>query len=373
MHAKSLSPSHLAALLDGADDLIWSVDRSCRLVAGNVAFHAFYRGVSGGAELAAGSSALAGLPPELAATLRACYEGALAGERACAEIVWGEKALAVTVAPLLVDGSVDGAGAYARDVTRQRRHEEELGRLLGEQQEANRVLQAHNAELSAYTQTVAHDLKNPLAGVLMSAEFLLQRTSSPTDGGIQTRAELMRELAARAVAIVDELLLLAQRRHAAIESEPLDMAAIVQGVCSRFVPLIEARRATVDIATSLPPALGHAALVESVWENYLSNGLKYGGQPPHLTLGATPQPSGLVRYWVRDRGPGIAPGVQSRLFAEYSRPHERRAEGQGLGLSIVRRLVEGMGGAVGVESEPGKGSCFYFLLPAADREHGRSQ
>jgi signal transduction histidine kinase len=109
--------------------------------------------------------------------------------------------------------------------------------------------------------------------------------------------------------------------------------------------------------------LGYAPWIEEVWVNYLSNAIKYGGRPPRVELGAETQPGGLVRFWVRDNGPGIAPEAQVRLFVPFTRLDQVRAKGHGLGLSIVRRIVEKLGGQVGVISTPGQGSVFSFTLP----------
>jgi signal transduction histidine kinase len=109
-------------------------------------------------------------------------------------------------------------------------------------------------------------------------------------------------------------------------------------------------------------ALGYGPWVEEVWVNYLSNALKYGGRPPRVKLGATPQSDGKVRFWVRDNGPGLASGAQDRLFTPFTRLDRGRVAGHGLGLSIVRRIVEKLGGQVGVESEEGAGSVFWFTL-----------
>jgi signal transduction histidine kinase/HAMP domain-containing protein len=147
-----------------------------------------------------------------------------------------------------------------------------------------------------------------------------------------------------------------------------------------------------------PAALGYAPWVEEVWVNYLSNAIKYGGRPARVELGADflpqvarsaqspkrraagdgPQETGhsrgtetshngggYVRFWVRDNGPGLPPEEQTRLFTPFTRLNQTRARGHGLGLSIVRRIVEKLGGQVGVESEVGRGSVFSFTLPAA--------
>jgi signal transduction histidine kinase len=103
-----------------------------------------------------------------------------------------------------------------------------------------------------------------------------------------------------------------------------------------------------------------------VWTNYISNGLKYGGQPPCLELGSSIEPDGMVRFWVRDNGRGLTVGAQKVLFTEFTRLEGMRVEGHGLGLSIVRRIMEKLGGRVGFESQVGQGSLFYFALPAAE-------
>jgi signal transduction histidine kinase len=120
--------------------------------------------------------------------------------------------------------------------------------------------------------------------------------------------------------------------------------------------------------------------VEEVWVNYLSNAIKYGGQPPRVELGSSlqdpplagggptaqsaPSETGWVRFWVRDNGLGLTPDEQGRLFTLFTRLEQTRVKGHGLGLSIVRRIVDKLGGEVGVESEIGEGSTFWFTLPA---------
>ena len=110
--------------------------------------------------------------------------------------------------------------------------------------------------------------------------------------------------------------------------------------------------------------------MEEIWANYISNALKYGGKPPRIELGANllpPSPASpsaeMVRFWVRDNGPGLSKEAQAQLFTPFTRLHKDRAEGHGLGLSIVQQVVERLGGQVGVDSQEGRGSQFYFTLP----------
>jgi signal transduction histidine kinase len=167
--------------------------------------------------------------------------------------------------------------------------------------------------------------------------------------------------------IIDELLLLAEMRKVQVGALPLDMAKIVSEAQLRLADIVVQSHAGIILpdASAWPVALGYAPWVEEVWVNYLSNALKYGGQPPRVELGATAQPDGMVRFWVRDNGPGLASEDQARLFIPFTRLNQVRAKGHGLGLSIVRRIVEKLGGQVGVESLVGQGSSFFFTLPGA--------
>jgi signal transduction histidine kinase len=101
-----------------------------------------------------------------------------------------------------------------------------------------------------------------------------------------------------------------------------------------------------------------------VWINYLTNALKHGGETERIELGGKRMDNGTAHFWVRDYGPGISPEAQRKLFQPFSR-FDYTTEGHGLGLSIVKRIVEKLGGEAGVESTPGEGSTFYFTLPLA--------
>jgi signal transduction histidine kinase len=141
------------------------------------------------------------------------------------------------------------------------------------------------------------------------------------------------------------------------------MERIVDAACQRLSALIEERTAEITLPEAWPTALGYGPWVQEVWVNYLSNALKYGGTPPVIELGASPQ-DGSIRFWVKDNGPGITAEDQARLFTPFTRIDQAAAQGHGLGLSIVHRIIEKLGGTVGVESEVGAGSTFWFTLPA---------
>ena len=230
---------------------------------------------------------------------------------------------------------------------------------------ANEALQASNDELNAFAHTVAHDLKNPLASTLLRIDLLEHFIKFGIHEKALQALVSIREEGVKLANIIDELLLLASVRKEIVEKTSLDMDDIVVQAVARLREMLLTHEVAIQIPEEWPAAVGYAPWIEEVWMNYLSNGIKYGGSPPSLTLGATVQEDGFVRFWVRDNGDGISADVVNTLFAEFTRLEQTRAMWHGLGLSIVKRIVEKLDGEVGVESEIGKGSTFYFTLPTA--------
>jgi PAS domain S-box-containing protein len=219
-------------------------------------------------------------------------------------------------------------------------------------------------ELDAYAQTVAHDLKNPVA-ILMGYSELLANPEALEPHEIVLSARTIHQAAAKMSRIIEELLLLASvRNKQELRIESLDMQMVAGEALKRLEYMLETAGATVIQEDRWPDSVGYAPWVEEVWANYISNAVKYGGSPPSIELGGTLR-DGVAYYWVRDNGPGIPADLQAKLFEPFSRLNPTKAEGHGLGLSIVKSIITKLGGDVGAVSSPGQGSEFYFTLPAA--------
>jgi PAS domain S-box-containing protein len=222
-------------------------------------------------------------------------------------------------------------------------------------------------ELDAYAHTVAHDLKNPLALIIGYSEILLETEEASTTNRQTLFLSLIHKNSHRMLRIVDELLLLATiRDQSHVPLEPISMGEWVESALERLTMLRAELEGKISLPQEWPLAIGYGPWVEEVWVNYLSNALKYGGRPPQVTLGTDTLKNGLLRFWVQDNGAGLSPEAQARLFEEFERLNQAQGHGYGLGLSVVRRIVERLGGEVGVESTVGRGSLFYFTLPAID-------
>ena len=219
-------------------------------------------------------------------------------------------------------------------------------------------------DLDAFAHTVAHDLKNPLNTCILSGSLLERSIDVMPEATRQRSVQAILNGAHKMNDIIDALLLLAGvRQMEAVDTRQLDMQGIVGEVLARLDSMIREAQAEIILPDTWPVALGYAPWIEEVFANYLSNALKYGGQPPVVTLGSDCLLDGKVRFWVRDNGAGLTADERARLFTPFTRLHQVEAEGHGLGLSIVRRIVEKLGGEVGIESEVGQGSLFSFTLP----------
>ena len=281
----------------------------------------------------------------------AAHRRALAGGNASYVIESDGRAYDSDVQPLHdALGNVVGTIGVAQDITALQRAKEARGKLI--------------AELDAFAHTVAHDLKGPVGTMLGFVDLMTERGENMNREDLVDSLGAMNQCARKMNTIIDELLLLAGVRQTEVAATPVDMDAAINGALGRLAYMVTEYQPTVVQPESWPVALGHAPWVEEVWANYLSNGMKYGGQPPKLELGGEVV-GNKVRFWVKDNGQGIAEQEQAKLFAPFTQLGQARTGGQGLGLSIVRRIMEKLSGEAWVESAPGKGSKFGFTLPRA--------
>ena len=242
-----------------------------------------------------------------------------------------------------------------------------LGDLQGSHEQLREMLsdlRARNQELEAYDHMLAHDLKDPIT-ILIAAADLITDVPDLTRQELKECMQQIRFTAYEMNGIINNLLLFAEVSRAEVPVEPVDMAKVVTNVRNRLGVMIKENRAKINVPRAWPRAFGYGPWLEEVWANYISNALKHGGQPPYIELGASAQPDRMIRFWTRDNGPGLPPKEQARLFTPFNQIGRLPNRGHGLGLSIALQIVEKLGGQVGVESELGKGSLFFFTLPAS--------
>lgn len=302
------------------------------------------------------------------------------GFEVCAHLKTMEQAREIPVIFITAMGSVDdkvkGFEAGGVDyITKPFQNQEVLARIrtqisMKRMREAlhakNHKLLDQNMALDAYARTVAHDLKNPLNLILNYArliedEGVLSGMAAQDLGTIIMSADRMNH-------IIQDLLLLAQLRKDEVKAVKVDMKSVIRQSLDRLSFQIAEKNIAIEEPSEWIPAKGVASWLQAVWVNYISNALKYGGNPCEIKLWCR-QEGDMVLYAVQDNGPGVPEDAQAGIFDEFSRVGGEKAEGHGVGLAIVKRIVERLGGEVGVTNmNPGPGCCFTFTLPALEVE-----
>jgi signal transduction histidine kinase len=213
-------------------------------------------------------------------------------------------------------------------------------------------------ELEAFSHTVAHDLKNPLSAMITLAGELRSTGAEPE------LVNPLLEAGQQCYRIIDDILVLSSVRGEQVTPVRVDMLACLSEVLTTLRWLFHEHGVTLDVPESLPPALGRHNWVAQIWMNFLTNAVRYGGRPPRIRIGSY-SGDGWIRYWVEDNGPGIPEPERERIFAPFKRLDDLSLTGSGLGLSIVRRILERLEGDFGVTAGEGGGARFHFQLPAA--------
>jgi len=251
-----------------------------------------------------------------------------------------------------------------RDTTRSKQAKEELERLVAE-----RTAQLHEANdnLQTFAHSAAHDLRSPLRAIRSFSDIALAECGPNLDAAGRSMLERIALSADRMDQLLRDLLEYSELSQAELRLENVSLQEAVGEVLALLDRDLRARGATLTVADRLADIRGHRATVVLLISNLVSNALKFmpPGVPPQIRISAEPW-EGCVRLLVQDNGIGIAPEHLGKLFGVFQRLHDKRAyPGTGLGLAIVRKGAERMGGRVGVESEVGRGSCFWVELRAA--------
>jgi PAS domain S-box-containing protein len=236
---------------------------------------------------------------------------------------------------------------------------------ISRRREAEQALVERNRELDAFAHTVAHDMKGSLAVVMGYSKLLDDSSHRLPQEQIRDSVKAIWTTGVKLNQLIEELLFLSSVSRENVPSVPVDMSPLVAAAIGRLTSLIDRRNARIEVADHFPLALGYGPWIEEVWYNYLSNAIKYGGTPPVVRLGGTVRGDGYVDFWVRDNGLCLTTEEMVGIFAYGRTRKDTDEEGYGLGLSIVKRIVEKLNGQAAVTSHPEGGCVFTFSLPLA--------
>lgn len=246
--------------------------------------------------------------------------------------------------------------AAIRDITARKRTEAALSRQAEE-------LRRSNEELEQFAYVASHDLQEPLRMVSSYTQLLAKDYGGKLDEDADTYIEYAVDGVKRMQALINDLLAYSRVGTQGRAFEPTDCEPVLQRALANLAVTIEESGATVTHDPLPTVAADHIQLMQ-LFQNLIANGIKFRGEaPPHVHLSAERR-EGAWEFAVRDNGIGIAEKHQDRIFQIFQRLHTRRRyPGTGIGLALCRKIVERHGGRIGVQSELGGGSTFYFTLP----------
>jgi PAS domain S-box-containing protein len=248
-----------------------------------------------------------------------------------------------------------GVGVITKDISDFKRAQKQLEKTA-------RDLELCNRELREFTFAMSHDMQEPLRSITGFGKMLRERCESQLDAEGREFLDFVTDGAEYLRSLIDDLLAYAKLTRIAKEFEPVDCTAISQRAVGNLRAAIEESTATVE-CDPLPTVSGDALQLTSLFQNLIGNAIKYrSDQRPHVRVSAT-RDGDNWQFAVRDNGIGIKPESAERIFDVFCRLHAREdVAGTGIGLATSKKIVERHGGRIWVESQPGKGSAFFFTI-----------
>jgi PAS domain S-box-containing protein len=271
--------------------------------------------------------------------------------------------VSLTVSPIRSDdGQIIGASKIARDLSALRAYATTLEQAVRDRTAA---LEAANTQLESFAYSVSHDLRAPLRGMHGLAQILLEDYGTRLDDAGRGYARSIVSEASLLDQLIQDLLAYSRLTRIDLALENVNTSDVVEVALHNLEHDIARAEAAIEIDPVLPTVRATRAVLTQVLTNLISNAVKFGGERPRIRI-RTDREGGRARLWIEDRGIGIDPKHHERIFRAFERLHTaERYPGTGIGLAIVRRGVERLGGRVGVESAEGAGSRFWIELQEA--------
>ena len=284
----------------------------------------------------------------------------------------GEFPVEISLGPI---ESAEGllVAASIRDVTGRREAEAALQAREKQLQQYTAELERSNADMDAFVYIASHDLKEPLRGIHNYAQILLEDCAEKLDEENQNDLATLGRLAQRMEGLIDDLRLYSRIGRAERGQVDLDMQQVVHDACEQLQVLLDEKGVEVRVPRCLPHVMYQPSHLMTIVQNLIANAARYNDKPNKwIEIGAQRGESTPV-FYVRDNGIGIDPDLHDQVFLMFRRLHvrEKYGSGSGVGLAMVKRILECHGGCIWLESQPGEGTTFYFTLATGDRKNGR--
>jgi signal transduction histidine kinase len=259
---------------------------------------------------------------------------------------------------------VDARTLELRQSNQQLEHEiAERQHTQAERERLIQELESKNAELERFAYTVSHDLKAPLITIKGFLGFVREDAIAGNHPRLEIDIRRIGEAADKMHSLLNDLLELSRIGRMMNNPEPVPFEALVRDAIEMTDGRLQERGIQVEVASGLPVVYGDRQRLLEVVQNLLDNAAKFmGAQPePHIKIGRQGSENGMPVLYVRDNGIGIAPQYHERIFGLFNRL-DQKVEGTGIGLTLVKRIIEFHGGRIWVESAAGQGATFFFTL-----------
>jgi signal transduction histidine kinase len=279
----------------------------------------------------------------------------------------------LTVTPLDA-GARRGAVISHFDITDRKLSEEAMARRAAELAQLTRRLKKSNDELDQFAYITSHDLRAPLRGIANLSRWIEEDMAESFTPEAHRQMELLRGRVSRMEAMIDGILEYSRVGRVRQKVERVDVAALL----AEAIELLDVPPTfTVDVHAGMPVIVGDRLRLQQVFMNLLGNAIKHHDRPDgRITVTCTDLPAegddaGIVEFAVSDDGPGIEAQYHDKVFMIFQTLEARdKVEGTGVGLSLVRKIVESQGGTIRLESEKGKGATFRFTWPKTIEARG---
>ena len=242
--------------------------------------------------------------------------------------------------------------------------QEMLEREVGERKQAEEALKRSNADLEEFTHSVSHDLKEPLRGIEAFGTFLAEDYKDDLDEKGKRYIEVLQDSAVRMKHLIDDLLELSRVGRVQEAPVPTAVGPLLEDLRRDLDFTLQERNVDLRIQSDLPTITCAEVRIRQVFQNLISNAIKFNDKAQPVVEIACSQNDDATTFSVRDDGMGIDDQYYDQIFSIFQRLNRREDyEGTGVGLALCKRIVEGYGGRMWVESMPGKGSTFSFTIP----------